>query len=174
MMAKNRTGIERIRHRRLAFLATLVVALGAAGAAGLTVGGAFGQSESSPQLSTVTAKQLAEAGITLGVPAQATGAGAIISPSQARNDAVSAYPGATVRETVEAELNDVHIRPAVHTIAYAVSIVPPGGIRAPSAGPADASGRSGPSNVVAGSYLIVFVNAHTGSFIEALSGSAGS
>lgn len=174
MVTKLPTSIERIRHRSL-MVAVLVVALGIAGVAGLTVGGAFGQSESSPELSTVTSKQLAEAGITLGSPAQAKGAGAIITPSQARDDAVRAYPGATVREAVEAELNDDHTHPAVHTLAYAVSIVPPGGIRAPSAGPAGASGHGpGSSSVVAGSYLIVFVDAHTGSFIEALSGSAGS
>jgi hypothetical protein len=73
-------------------------------------------------------------------------------------------PGSTVRETVLADFSDTHRVPAISTLAWAVSLTPPPGFRVPSAGPPPGHPGMKPS------YLVVFIDAKTGAFIQAAAG----
>ena len=73
-------------------------------------------------------------------------------------------PGSAIRETVLADFSDTHHVPAIHALAWVISLADASGFRPHPAGPA----RGGA--VVQPSYLVVFIDAGTGEFIMAANG----
>ena len=65
-----------------------------------------------------------------------------------------------------ADFSDTNHVPPIHALAWAVSLTIPPGFRAPSAGP-----PPGDPALKAPSYLVVFIDASTGAFIEGTAGS---
>jgi hypothetical protein len=143
-------------NRRLALViagaVTVLTALGATLAASASA-------TPSPMLKSVSATFVSQAGIQLRAP---TGSAAVIQHA-AQQTALQEFPGSTVRETVLTNFSDTHHVPAISTLAWAVSLTVPSDFPAPS-GPAPARSHMKPS------YLVVFINATTGTFIEAISG----
>jgi hypothetical protein len=110
-------------------------------------------------LDPVTAAALAWAGIQLQTPADP----AVISQDAAQRAALAAMPASAVRETALADFTDTHRVPAVSTLARAVSLTVPSGTHPASARPRPGNRRPGPS------FLVVFIDARTGAFIQATS-----
>lgn len=154
--------------RRLAL--TIVCAAGLA-ALGVTLTAASSPSPSPsssppPMLSTVSATVLAQAGIQLQEPTST----AAISQSAAEQAALQQMPGSTVREAVLTDFSDAHAVPSISTLAWAISLTPPPGFRAPSQGPAPGPATGNPALNPA-SYMVIFIDAKTGAFIEGTAGS---
>ncbi len=118
-----------------------------------------------PMLKTVSATALAQAGIRLQPPTSS----AVVSQAAAQQAALRASPAgpaSAVREAVLADFSDTNHVPPIHALAWAVSLTIPPGFRAPSAGP-----PPGDPALKAPSYLVVFIDASTGAFIEGTAGS---
>jgi hypothetical protein len=116
-------------------------------------------------LKTVSATALAQAGIRLQPPAGA----AVVSQAAAQQAALRASPAgpaSAVREAVLADFDDMNRVPPIHALAWAVSLTIPPGFRASSSGP-----PSGDRALRPASYLVVFIDASTGAFIEGMAGS---
>ena len=112
-----------------------------------------------PVLKTVSAAFLANVGIELKAPANS----AAVSKAVAEQAALRQIPGSAVRETVLADFSNTHSVPAIKTLAWVVSLSFPSGFPG-SSGPAGR--RSRPKL----SYMVVFIDAGTGAFIQATSG----
>lgn len=110
-----------------------------------------------PSLGAVSAQTLAAGGITLSNPV----ASAAVSKDAAIQAAQAQFAGAQVREAVLAQVRDDHQVPVVDKLCWAVSLVPPAGTG--SAGPAGSAS-------LPASYLVVFVDAQTGSFVFGTAG----
>ena len=116
-------------------------------------------------LKTVSATALAQAGIRLQPPASS----AVVSQAAAQQAALRASPAgpaSAVREAVLADFDDMNHVPPIHALAWAVSLTIPPGFHAPSSGP-----PSGDRALRPASYLVVFIDASTGAFIEGMAGS---
>jgi hypothetical protein len=108
-------------------------------------------------LSSVSATVLAQAGIRLQPPTSS----AAVSQEAAEQAALRSVPGRAVREAVLADFSNTHTVPPINTLAWAVSLtVPP---RIASSGP---RGHS-PTKPL---YLLVFIDARTGTFIMGAGG----
>jgi hypothetical protein len=117
-----------------------------------------------PMLKTVSATALAQAGIRLRPPTSS----AVVSRAAAQQAALRASPAgptSAVREAVLADFSDTNHVPPIHALAWVFSLTIPPGFRAPSAGP---PGNPPPK---APSYLVVFIDAGTGAFVEGLAAS---
>jgi hypothetical protein len=113
-----------------------------------------------PTLLAVSATELAGFGIDLEAPSASSPVGS----DSAAATAVKSFPGASVSQVVLASFSDTNRVPAVHNLAWVVVLVPGPGFRGPS-GPA-----SKLSQTILPTYIVVFVDANTGAFIEAISG----
>src|SRR5215470_2697 len=110
-------------------------------------------------LKSVSAAFLANVGIELKTPTSS----AKVSEDAAQQAAVRQIPGSAVRETVLADFSNTHRVPAISTLAWVVSLTVPSGFRM-SSGPFPGRSHQKPS------YLVVFIDARTGDFIQATSG----
>lgn len=123
-------------------------------------GAAATRTAAPPTLAGVSPAELARAGIRLQAP---TGR-ATVSKSAAQRAALRSFPGITaVRNAVLADFANTHRVPPAHALAWAFSLaIPPGYRAAPNGGaPTD----NGTAKI---SYLVVFINAKTGAFIQAM------
>jgi hypothetical protein len=127
---------------------------------GATLAAAATATPPPPVLSSVSATALAQAGIQLQTPTSS----ALISQAAAQQTALQAFPGSTLREIALADFSDTNHAPALNALAWAVSLTPPPGSGPPSVGPPP--GHKG----MRLAYLVVFIDASTGTFIEATSG----
>lgn len=112
-----------------------------------------------PVLNSASAADLAQDGIQLLNPTST----ATVSQAAAQQTAMQAFLGSSVRETVLANFSDTHHVPAINALAWAVSLSFPSGINPTSEGPPP--GHPG----LKMSYLVVYIDATTGAFIEAAS-----
>ncbi len=109
-------------------------------------------------LSSVSAAALAQAGIRLQPPTSP----AVVSQEAAGQAAVRSMPGREVRESVLADFTNIHAVPPISTLAWAVSLTVPS--RAVSGGPFRGHTPMKPL------YMVVFIDARTGTFIMAAGG----
>lgn len=123
-------------------------------------GAAATRTAASPTLAGVSPAELAQSGIRLQAP---TGR-ATVSKSAAQRTALRTFPGITaVRNAVLADFANTHRVPPVHALSWAFSLAIPPGYRVA------ANGGAPPGNRTAKlSYLVVFINAKTGAFIQAM------
>ena len=115
-----------------------------------------------PALKDVSLATLAQAGVHLQAPTSA----AKVSSDAAAKISMQAFPGSTVGEAVLADFSDTNRVPAIHALAWVVSLRTPTGFHAPSYGP-----PPGDQTLNAPSYLVVVIDATTGAFIEGTAGS---
>jgi hypothetical protein len=140
-------------NRRLALVtAGAVTALAVAGA---TLAAAA-TTNPTPVLNSASATDLAQAGIQLKGPTSS----AAVSQAVAQQTALQEFPGSTVREAVLANFSNTHHVPEINTLAWAISLTSPSGIDPASVGPPP--GHPG----LKLSYLVVFIDAATGEFIQ--------
>lgn len=125
------------------------------------VGSGVGATSGGPSLEAVSSSALAQEGIQLQPPTST----AAVTQAAAENAAVAALPGSTVRQSVLAEFTDSNHVPVISALAWAVSLSPPTGFDGPSVGPAG----GGPGT--AAGYVVVFINAQTGTMLEGIAGS---
>lgn len=104
---------------------------------------------------------LAQAGIRLRAPTSS----AAVSKSAAQRTALLSFPGITaVRQAVLADFSDTHRVPVIDTLAWVVSFAIPPGYSVGSTGPVGNPAQKTTS------YLVVFIDAKTGAFIQAAAG----
>lgn len=143
-------------NRRLALVTvgavTVLAAFGATFAAAATP-------SPGPTLSSASGADLMQDGIQLQNPTST----ATVSQAAAQQTALQAFLGSSVRDTALANFSDTHHVPAINALAWAVSLTFPSGINPTSEGPPP--GHPG----LKLSYLVVFIDATTGAFIEATS-----
>jgi hypothetical protein len=109
-------------------------------------------------LSSVSTAALAQHGIRLQPPTSP----AVVSQEAAEQAAVRSMSGRAVSEVVLADFTNTHAVPPISTLAWAVSLtVPP---RAVSGGPFPGHPPMKPL------YMVVFIDARTGTFIMAAGG----
>lgn len=150
-----------VRSRRVATAVLLAALFGAGGVIAGSLAFATGAPQP-PSLASVGAATLQREGITLGAP---TGA-AVVSQASVEQQALQHFPGSSVTQTVLAEFSDTHHSPAIQALAWAVSLSPPPGFRAPSnGGPWNTQGAASVS------YLVLVFDARTGAFVEGTTGS---
>ncbi len=143
-----------MRHRVIGFVVLICLSFVV-----LATVSASSSSVPEPILSAVSAADLASFGIDL----QAPSASSQVAPDSAAATAVKSFPGSSVSQVVLASFSDNSRVPAIHRLAWVVTLVPGAGFRGP-AGTAGAATNSAPS------YIVVFLDASTGAFIEAISG----
>ena len=123
-------------------------------ATGIRIATATGD-QNDVQMQSVSKDRLAQEGMHLRQPSRY----AVRSDAEARSEALSQFPGATIRESALADVQDSNVPKADGRTAWVVSIVPALGIHAPSSGPA------GNPPMAAGSFMLLFFDSQTGDFI---------
>lgn len=109
-----------------------------------------------PQLASVSSAELQSHGVELllpAVPAVTIGVGVA-----EREATMRLFPGSRVREAVLARVRSRYVPIVDGCTCWIVSIVPPGGIVHPSAGP-------GGTRPILGRYMLLYIDAGTGRFL---------
>jgi hypothetical protein len=145
------------RWTRFAVTAGVLMAVGGIG--GRAVVMHVFASPAAPSLQSVSTRTLdLAAGVELQPPSSQPGA----TRQTAEKAAVQAYPGSAIREVILVNLNEKYMVPQVQRLAWVVSVAPAEGIWS------SAADRN--HNRIQLDYLLVFVDAKTGLYINSLRG----